>query len=136
VRRTAVSYEGLGRLIVKGTFEVVLEFVQQHVWIWRRDDGLLARYIAAENLPGRCYALLGLQSAHELHLGLRAEEHAHRAHLVEIGTNRRGRRTSRLTSGAGSESDCGDGVYQERASGHGDQDARQLSCHGGERSRY
>jgi hypothetical protein len=62
----------------------MLELMQEYVWIRRRDDGLLARNVTAENSPGGRSLLLGLQSAQELDLGLRTEKHAHWAHLMDI----------------------------------------------------
>jgi len=91
-----------GELVVKRSIEVVLELVQEHVGIRRRDDRLLSWYVAAENSAGRRRLLLHVKPAHELHLRLRAQEHAKGTDLVEIGVRRRCRlrRQSRKRAGA------------------------------------
>lgn len=67
------GYETGIELVVKGSLEIVLELVQQHVRIWRRDDRLLPRHVAAENSSRRRRLLLRVEPAHELHLGLWAQ---------------------------------------------------------------
>lgn len=81
---TRKDYDAALALVVKRSFEVVLELVQEHVGVRRRDDCLLVWHVAPENSASRCRLLLHVQAAHELYLGLWAQEHAKRADLIQI----------------------------------------------------
>lgn len=58
-----VGYERFDRLVVEGAFEVMLEFVQEHIRIGRGNDGPLARYVTTKDPPDGRSLLLGLQAA-------------------------------------------------------------------------
>jgi hypothetical protein len=76
------DYTRAGELIVERAFEIVLELVQKHLCIWGRDDRAFTRYVAAEDSAARRCPLLGMEAAHELHLGLGAQENLQRPDLI------------------------------------------------------